>query len=93
MKQPSVRILIVSCVVIGLLSIGLAVSARDVSAMRHPNLAAAQTFIEKASNKMSAAQVANEFDMNGHATKAKAFLAQAYAEIKLGVEAANKPKR
>ena len=57
--------------------------------MRHPNLAEAQTFIEKAMNKITAAQEANDFDMDGHAAKAKALLDQAYTEFKLAALAAN----
>ena len=92
MKSVTFRTLVVSCIAIGLLTIGIAVHARDVSKARHPNLAAAQTFIEKAIEKVSAAQVANEFDMNGHAAKAKTLLDQAYAEIKLAAEAANRKR-
>ena len=36
--------------------------------------------------------MANEFDMNGHAAKAKALLDEAYSEIKLAAEAANRNK-
>jgi hypothetical protein len=75
--------------VIGLLCFCITVYARNVSPVRHPNLAATQRFIERAINKVSAAQGANEFDMNGRAAKAKALLDQAYNEIKLGAEAAN----
>jgi hypothetical protein len=63
--------------------------AVSVSAKRHPNLAKAQKLIETATAKITAAQVANEFDMDGHAAKAKDLLAQAYVEIKLAAEAAN----
>lgn len=89
MKSSLLRILMISFVIAGLLSIGIAVNARNVSGARHPNLAAAQTLIEKAINKVSAAQVANEFDMEGHAAKAKSLLDQAYVEIKLAAQAAN----
>jgi hypothetical protein len=75
--------------VIGLLSFCITVYAGNVSPTRHPNLAAAQRFIEKAINKVSAAQTANEFYMNGHAAKAKALLDQAYNEIKFAAESAN----
>ena len=57
---------------------------------RHPNLAAAQRFIEQAIAKVSAAQGANEFDMGGHAAKAKEHLDRAYEEIKLAARAANR---
>jgi hypothetical protein len=63
---------------------------RDVSGARHPNLAAAQRLIGQAWEKLSAAQAANEFDMQGHAQKAKELLDQANREIKLAAEAANK---
>lgn len=90
MRSSFAKILIVSVVMIGLMSIGIAVNARNVSEARHPNLAKAQIFVEKAIGKVSAAQGANEFDMNGHAAKAKALLQQAYDEIKLAALAANK---
>jgi len=63
---------------------------RNISARRHPNLAAAQRFCDQAFEKISAAQVANEFDMNGHAAKAKELLEQASKELKEAAQAANK---
>ncbi len=64
--------------------------ARNVSARRHPNLAAAQKFCQDAYDKILAAQHANEWDMKGHAEKAKELLEQANNEMKLAAEAANK---
>ena len=61
----------------------------NVSAKKHPNIAEAQRFVEQAFNKITAAQQANEWDMNGHAAKAKGLLDQANAELKLAAEAAN----
>ena len=92
MTQRVLRNLIIGCVVVGLLSITAAVYSQNVSRVLHPNLAAAQGFIEKAINKVTAAQVANEFDMDGHAAKAKSLLSQAFAEIKLAALAANANK-
>jgi len=63
---------------------------RAVSPRQHPNLAAAQRFCDQALEKISAAQVANEFDTNGHAAKAKELLEQASRELKEAAEAANK---
>jgi len=76
--------------VLGLL-VGRTVYASNerVSPRRHPNLAQAQKLIERAREKVSDAQRANEFDMNGHAAKAKGLLDDAYVEIKLAAEAAN----
>ncbi len=61
----------------------------NVSGKRHPNLAHAQKAIDKAFSDLSAAQQANEFDMNGHAAKAKELLEQADTEIKQAAGAAN----
>lgn len=62
---------------------------RDVSRMRHPNIAAAQRLVDQAYAKIVAAQQANEWDMNGHAQKAKELLDQANHELKEAAEAAN----
>ena len=66
---------------------------KDVSARHHPNLAAAQKFSRQAWDKIVAAQKANEWDMNGHAQKAKELLDQVNAELKLAAEAANVNKK
>ncbi|MFZ0746586.1 MAG: hypothetical protein WAM85_19420 [Terracidiphilus sp.] len=63
--------------------------AQDVNGHRHPNLAQAQRLIDQAIGRIDAAQQANEFDMNGHAARAKELLAQANQEIKQAAEAAN----
>ncbi len=62
---------------------------RNVSAARHPNLAAAQRLSQKAYEKIVAAQQANEWDMQGHAQKARELLDQVNHELKLAAEAAN----
>ena len=64
--------------------------ARNISAGKHPNLAAAQRLVAQAFQKISAAQAANEFDMDGHAAKAKDLLDQVNNELKQAAEAANK---
>jgi hypothetical protein len=66
--------------------------ARNVSPNRHPNLAAAQRLSRQAFDKIIAAQRANEWDMNGHAQKAKDLLDQVNNELKMAAEAANKNK-
>jgi hypothetical protein len=63
--------------------------AENVSPKRHPNIAAAQRFVEQAFNRITAAQEANEFDLGGHAAKAKELLDQVNRELKLAAEAAN----
>ena len=64
--------------------------ARNVSGARHPNLAAAQRFSQQAYEKIVAAQQANEWDLGGHAQKAKELLDQVNNELKLAAETANR---
>lgn len=62
----------------------------NVNPHKHPNLAAAQRLSQEAWEKITAAQQANEWDMDGHAAKAKELLDQVNRELKLAAEAANK---
>ena len=64
----------------------------NVSAARHPNLAAAQRLSLQAFEKIGEAQKANEWDMQGHAQKAKELLEQANTELKAAAQAANRNK-
>jgi hypothetical protein len=58
----------------------------------HPNLTAADKAINTAYEKIVAAQKANEFDMDGHAQKAKEALETAVKEIKVAAEVATDKK-
>jgi hypothetical protein len=75
------KLVLGSVLSLGLFASGVIVG-QNINPNRHPNLAAAQRFMQQAMNKMDAAQVANEFDMHGHAAKSKDLLAQAYNEAK-----------
>ncbi len=70
--------------------------ALNVSKEKHPHLAAAQEEMVKAWQKLVEAQKANDWDMDGHAQKAKELIAQAAQEVKAAADAANvdgpKPK-
>jgi hypothetical protein len=83
--------------VLALLLSGLAFAqkkpAQNVSSKKHPNLAAAQRLTAQAYQKVTAAQQANEWDMEGHAQKAKDLLDQANNELKQAAEAANQNKK
>ena len=94
----NVRTAILSCAMgAGIAAGGLMIAqgppARNVNPGRHPNLAAAQRLAEQAYNKITAAQQANEWDMDGHAAKAKELLDQANRELKQAAEAANHHRR
>ena len=62
---------------------------RDIRPGHHPNLAAAQRLSHQAWEKITAAQAANEWDLGGHAQKAKELLDQVNIELKMAAEAAN----
>jgi hypothetical protein len=81
---------------VALIGGGVAVAQKpveNVSGKKHPNLAAAQRLSQQAFEKITAAQQANEWDMDGHAAKAKDLLDQANQQLKLAAEAANKNKK
>ncbi|MGA9672597.1 MAG: hypothetical protein WBQ94_25500 [Terracidiphilus sp.] len=83
------KVLLGGVLCLGLFASGVLVG-QDVSPRRHPNLFAAQRLIEQAIGKVDAAQAANEYDMSGHAARAKEHLAKAYEEIKQAAGAANR---
>jgi len=58
----------------------------------HPNMQAANKALGVAWVKISAAQTANEFDLGGHAAKAKDAIKLAQDELKLAAETANEKK-
>lgn len=73
--------------------LALAQPKQNVSGGRHPNLAAAQRLSRQAWQKVVDAQQANEWDMQGHAQKAKELLDQVNNELKQAAEAANRNKK
>ncbi len=66
---------------------------RNIARGRHPNLAAAQRLSRQAFEKIVQAQQANEWDLAGHAQRAKDLLEQANNELKLAAQAANRNHR
>lgn len=87
-KKSNLAILIAFVLLIA--TMALAQPKRNVSAARHPNIAAAQRLSQQAYEKTVAAQQANEWDMQGHAQKAKNLLEQVNQELKAAAEAANR---
>jgi len=63
---------------------------RNINKQRHFNLAKAQRASANAYKFLIDAQKANEWDLGGHAQKAKELLEQANNEMKQAAEAANK---
>ena len=92
MRLPTNRISLLKLAGVLLLMVGLALAQmpkENVSPGRHPNLAAAQRLSQQAWEKIVAAQQANEWDMQGHAQKAKNLLDQVNNQLKMAAEAAN----
>ena len=90
------KLFVTATMAAALLCGGVAIAQKpvdDISGKRHPNLAAAQNLSQKAWEKIVAAQQANEWDMAGHAAKAKELLDQVNQELKMAAEAANKNKK
>jgi hypothetical protein len=88
MKKLAVAGLIAVAVVAGAVTLADP-PVRDISRARHPNLAAAQRLAHQAWERIAAAQSANEWDLGGHAQKAKELLDQVNVELKEAAEAAN----
>ena len=65
----------------------------NVNPHKHPNLAVAQRLSQQAWEKISAAQAANEWDMDGHAQRAKELLDEVNHELKMAAGAANKNRK
>jgi hypothetical protein len=89
MKTPVVVSFAASLLLIG----GIAIAeqpAQNVSKGKHPNIAAAQRLTAQAFEKITTAQEANEWDMQGHAKKAKELLDEANNQLKQAAQAANK---
>ena len=63
---------------------------RDINPHRHPILADAQRLVDQAYNRVAEAQRANDWDMKGHAARAKALLEQASRELKAAALADNR---
>jgi F0F1-type ATP synthase membrane subunit b/b' len=76
-------------VVAGVLFAAQPPPARNVNPHRHPHLAEAQRAARRAFNQIVEAQRANEWDMEGHAQKAKELLDQVSNELKRAAGEAN----
>ena len=88
MRKTLIRLLLALAVVLG----GIALAQKpveNVNPNKHPNLAAAQRLTEMAYTKVVAAESANEYDLGGHAAKAKELLDQANQQLKMAAQVSN----
>jgi hypothetical protein len=86
------KMILASMFMLGASGVAFAKPKVNTSAAKHPNINAAQKFAQQAYDKITAAQKANEYDMDGHAAKAKELLEQVNTELKAAAEAANANK-
>jgi hypothetical protein len=77
------------CLALALGVIAFAQEPRVTVGERHGNMRAAQQLIQQAWQKVDEAQKDNNYNLGGHAGRAKELLAQASEEIKLSAEDAN----
>ena len=83
-----IRNVLLSCALV--LGLGACCVTISHTQGRHPNLAAAMDLINQASQRISDAQRANDWDMDGHAQHAQELLGQAREEVRLAMRAANR---
>ena len=60
---------------------------------RHGNLRAAQQYIQSAWQRIDQAQVDNNYNLGGHAGRAKELLVQASEELRVAADVANQHER
>jgi hypothetical protein len=76
---------------LGLFAGGVAVGQDPALWHRHPRLAEAGDLAQRAIDKLGAAQAANDWDMQGHAERARDLLKHAGEEIHAAAVAADHP--
>lgn len=64
--------------------------ADNVNGRRHPHLLEAQRLCTQAYEQINVAEKANEFELGGHAARAKQLLDQANRELQLAAQAADR---
>jgi hypothetical protein len=91
MKKTSVFVMIAALMLVigGAVFADTVVVVKTVFEQHHPNLAEAHRMIDKAYGKIVDAQKANEYELDGHAAKAKAYLEAAVNELKLAESVVN----
>lgn len=91
MKTPrSKYMLLAGVAALAACAVSAQVPVQNIDPGRHGNLAAAQRLVVHAFERLSDAQVANDYQLGGHVARAKELLREANEEIKLAAEAANR---
>jgi hypothetical protein len=70
-------------------TLAIAQTVQNVDPSRHGNLAAAQSLIAQAYQRMTEAQQSNNYELGGHAARARQLLNEAATEIGLAAATAD----
>ena len=90
MKTPRSKLILLAAVAaLAACAVSAQVPVQNIDPERHGNLAAAQRLVVQAFERLRDAQVANDYQLGGHVTRAKDLLRQANEEVKLAAETAN----
>jgi hypothetical protein len=91
MKPPRFKLALLAVVAaVAACAVSAQVPVQNIDPERHGNLAAAQRLVVQAFERLGDAQNANDYQLGGHAARAKDLLRQANEEIKMAAEAANR---
>src|SRR5215203_6413565 len=82
----------ISILLIAAAAVYAATPTQNQALSKHPNLERALSFVEQAQQKIADAQKANEYDMGGHAQKAKSYLDEASEHLRMAAVAASQNK-
>lgn len=74
---------------LGIATLAISQTVQNVDPSRHGNLAAAQSLIAQAYQRMTEAQQSNNYELGGHAARAKQLLSEAANEIGLAAATAD----
>jgi hypothetical protein len=74
---------------LGIATLAISQTVQNVDPSRHGNLAAAQSLIAQAYQRMTEAQQSNNYELGGHAGRAKQLLSEAANEIGLAAATAD----
>ena len=91
MKTPRFKLALLAVVAaVAACAVSAQVPVQNIDPERHGNLAAAQRLVVQAFERLNDAQNANDYQLGGHAARAKDLLRQTNEEIKMAAEAANR---
>jgi negative regulator of sigma E activity len=88
-KSKTLKCLAAAVGLVTVATIAIAQTVQNVDPGRHGNLASAQSLIAQAYQRMTEAQQSNNYELGGHASRAKQLLSEAANEIGLAAATAD----